>query len=708
MLVVLATQFMTKLKNLSQSNNFYRVIALLILMFSLAVTLLPNYESTYDIEDNSFLLFIEDFSIDGNKLSMTLDDNEKLIGTYYIKSEEEKEWLKNNLKFGQRLSVNGTLRIPSNNTVPNLFNYKRYLYFQKIYFILDIDNFEIINEYNNVFYKIKNWAYDHANNIVDNEYVYAYILGNTSALDQDVMNSYRTNGISHLFALSGLHVGIFSLILMKILKSLKVKDVFSYLFVFVVLLIFAFITGFSPSMLRAVLLFLLLGFNKIYNLNIKTINILYMVFIIVVLFNPFIIFQVGFLLSFIVTFFLILSSNLLQNKSYLSSLFLVSTVSFLSSIGFSIYFFGSINPIGIVLNLFFVPFVSFIVFPLTLIVYILPFLSSVLSCLTDLLETLSIFFNRFSFTIYFPKISILSVIVYYIFLMLFFKTRKIFSIVLLSVILVFWKVKPYFRSETLIYFIDVGQGDACLISTPYNSKTILIDTGGKISYKKEEWMEKKQNYKISIDTLIPFMRSLGINKLDYIFLTHGDYDHMGEAIDLVENFKVKKVIFNCGDFNKLEQSLIRVLDKKSIPYYSCIKELNIEGNKLYFLNNEDYGNENDNSSVIYTVLDNIKFLFMGDAGVVVEEELIRKYDLQDIDVLKVGHHGSKTSSSKNFIDETNPKYSIVSVGKNNRYGHPNDSVLDILDNSKVYRTDEDGSIMFKIKNNKLEIGTCPQ
>ena len=186
---------------------------------------------------------------------------------------------------------------------------------------------------------------------------------------------------------------------------------------------------------------------------------------------------------------------------------------------------------------------------------------------------------------------------------------------------------------------------------------------------------------------------------------HGDYDHMGEAINLVENFKVEKVIFNCGEFNELELGLIEVLDKKKIPYYSCIKELNIDDNKLYFLNNKDYGNENDNSSVIYTELNNHKFLFMGDAGVEVEEDLIEKYNLQDIDILKIGHHGSNTSSDKKFINLTNPKYSIISVGKNNRYGHPNKEVLNNLENSKIYRTDQDGSIMFKIKNDNLKIKT---
>ena len=99
-------------------------------------------------------------------------------------------------------------------------------------------------------------------------------------------------------------------------------------------------------------------------------------------------------------------------------------------------------------------------------------------------------------------------------------------------------------------------------------------------------------------------------------------------------------------------------------------------------------------------------MFMGDASTTSEKEILNKYKFLDIDVLKVGHHGSKTCSSKNFIDEINSKYSIISVGKNNRYGHPNDSVLENLENTKTYRIDQDGSIVFKIENDRLKIETC--
>ncbi len=244
-----------------------------------------------------------------------------------------------------------------------------------------------------------------------------------------------------------------------------------------------------------------------------------------------------------------------------------------------------------------------------------------------------------------------------------------------------------------IHFLNVGQGDSVLLRLKYWN-AILIDTGGNIGYD------------ISKNTLIPYLKSIGVNKINYLVISHGDFDHMGGAINLVNNFKVEKVIFNCGKYNDLEKELIKVLDKKKIKYYSCIKELNIDKNKLYFLQTKEYDNENDNSNVIYTKLNGYKFMFMGDAGVTTEKEIINKYNLQDIDVLKVGHHGSKTSSGKEFINVINPKYSIISVGKNNRYGHPNKEVLENLDDSKIYRTDEDGSIMFKIKNNKLKIETC--
>lgn len=182
-------------------------------------------------------------------------------------------------------------------------------------------------------------------------------------------------------------------------------------------------------------------------------------------------------------------------------------------------------------------------------------------------------------------------------------------------------------------------------------------------------------------------------------------DHVGEAINIIDNIKVNTVIFNKGSLNDLELNITNTLKKQNINYYQNIKELDFYNNKLYSLNHELYDNENDNSIVLYTSINGLKLLFMGDAGVDVEASLIDIYNISNIDILKVGHHGSNTSTSLEFINYINPKYSIISVGRNNRYNHPKDEVLDILKYTNIYRTDKDGSVVFKIKNNKFSIET---
>ena len=135
--------------------------------------------------------------------------------------------------------------------------------------------------------------------------------------------------------------------------------------------------------------------------------------------------------------------------------------------------------------------------------------------------------------------------------------------VYIFVFILLHKYYMYFNPSFNVVYLSVGNGDSSLITLPYNKGNILIDTGGLY------------NYEIVKNKTIPYLMSLGITKVDYLITTHGDYDHMGEAINLVNNFKVEKVIFNCGEYNNLENELINVLDKKHIEYYSCIKELNI-------------------------------------------------------------------------------------------------------------------------------------
>ena len=682
---------MIKLRTILLQSNIYRVTIVGVIIYALIVTLLPKYESVYKGSEEDFLCSIDNYKIEEDKMKLELVCKEKLVGSYYFKNDEYK-FFKEKVNIGSSVIVKGKLVSPKNNTVPYLFNYKKYLYNKRVYYTLKIDNIKILKENSNPFIKLKNRVIKHVNSYKDSTYLYAFILGKTELISDEVLTSYRENGISHLFALSGLHVSIFSSILLFILKKLRFKEILNYVLIFIFLLLFSFITGFSPSILRATLLFFLLGINKVFYLNIRTLDILYLVFIILVIINPFIIYNLSFILSFTAAFFLIFSSDLLKGKNYFVSLFKVSLLSYFASLPLSIYYFGYTNLLGTILNLVFVPLVSFVVFPLTLLTFIISKFYSILNITTNLLESLSLLFNKFKIIIYFPRINLIFVFIYLSILMLYIKFKKKICLYLIIVLLIFFKIRPYMDNNTYIYYIDVGQGDSILVVTPHLNKTILIDTGGIVSFN--------ENYKSNIvkNKTIPFFRRIGINKVDYLFLTHGDYDHAGEANELLSNFCVKKVFINKGNINNIEK---KINNKEVLR----LKNFVIDNIKVNSLNNNVFNNENDDSTILLFNIYDYKFLFMGDASIKTEEYLLNNYILPNVDILKVGHHGSYTSTSTDFINVIKPKYSVISVGENNMYKHPNKNVLDILDNTKLFRTDVDGTIEVKISKKGYKIKT---
>ena len=637
-------------------------------------------KSKYELSCMDFIIKITKINYKENEVVIEGVGKEKLLINY------EGDF---NYKLGDKVSIKGTLKEPSSNTNFNLYSYKKYLLSKRIFLVLDAEKIELIEKNRNVLYEIKNKIH---NRLIGSAYLNAFILGDNSYIDDNVKKSYQINGISHLFTVSGMHVSFIVLILTFCLKKFKWYELAMVL----MLLFYAFLTNFLPSIMRSVIFFILCLLKNKFKWKISTFNLFLIMTIFFLFYNPYYIYNIGFIYSFTISGFLIYFSDKLKEKKYFKSLIKISLLSFLVSLPITIYNNFSINLLSPILNLFFVPFVSLIIFPLSFLIFLLPLFNGVYLFLIDVLEQISLFCSNINyFNFIFARPSIYVILIYYIVIVLALKNKKYF-IILFLIIIIHYNI-CIFKKSLVVTMLDVNQGDCLLISYPHNQGNILIDTGGKLF--------DDSNY-ISNNIIIPYVKSLGIKKIDYLILTHGDYDHMGEAINLVENFKVEKVIFNCGEFNELEQDLINVLVKKKIPYYSCIKELNIDDNKLYFLQTKEYENENDNSNVIYTELNGYKFMFMGDVSTTTEKEILDKYNLSDIDVLKVGHHGSRTSSSKEFINDINPKYSIISVGKNNRYGHPNKEVLDSLEDSKIYRTDEAGSIMFKIKNNKLQVETC--
>ena len=694
MLVVLEKQCLKKLRIILQSNYFY-----LFLMLFVAILLYFNAcdKSKYDINDDVIIGTITSYYIDNDKLVITIFGKEKVLCNYYFKDENNTF----DYELGDKIKLFGKLKLPSNNSIFNGFNYREYLKYERINYIFDIDEIIKISNNKSIMYKLKNSIINIINKSPNKDYLHTFLLGNNKYIDKEVMESYRINGISHLFSISGMHISLLSMIILKLLKNYKFKKEVVILF----LLIYMTLTDFLPSILRSGIFFILIYLNKKFNLNISMFKLMIILLFICVLIDPYIVYKIGFQYSYTISFYLITFNQLInKSKNKLYKLFIVSFISFIVSVPIAINNFSQINVLSIFLNIFFVPIVSSIIFPLSLITFLFPFFNNLFTILINIFELLSITFSKIdNFIFIMSKISTLFIIIYYIIISItlyFLSKNKYKYIVSLMFIFVIHYNITIFNKGLEITYIDVGQGDSIFIKFPNDKSNILIDTGGKVTYGN-----LKNNYSVG-KNIIDYLKSMGIRKLDYLIITHGDFDHMGDSLYLIDKFKVENVIFNCGEFNVLEKELIKVLDEKKIKYYSCIKELNIDNNKLYFLQTKKYDNENDNSNVIYTELNGYKFMFMGDAGVEKEKDILEKYNLSNIDVLKVGHHGSKTSSSKEYIDEIKPKYAIISVGKNNRYGHPNKEVLNNLDNSKIYRTDQDGSIMFKIKNNKLKIETC--
>ena len=666
---------MKRLKIALQFNSLYYVLLIIsLLQVFIRINYFP-YKSYIDI-NSSFKGIITSINNDNEKYKLSIKNKEEVIGYYKVDKEID-------INLGDEVLIEGIFSEPQNNTIPNTFNYKKYLNNHKIFYQVNIKKIDVIKKNNNLLYSIKNYLLKRIDSFGNKGYFKAFIIGDKTELDNYQL--FQNNGVSHLFAISGMHIGLLTSLLYFILRKSKYQNIIIISF----LSLYLNITNYSASLIRSYLFFMLLLLNKKYDLKINTKNILLLTINILLIYNPYFIYDYGFLYSVVTTYGLIMSSKY-YSKNYVYNLFITSLMAFLFSMPITLYMNYEINILSIISNLIVVPLVSLIVYPFSLITFIFNFLEPIFSFMIFILEKINYFLNIIGFYIVVPKVNVTFYLIYYVLLIIFIKSNNVKYLLIGILLIISLKIKPFVNREKAIYYLDVGQGDSTVI---INKSIGLIDTGG---------LKNRKIY----DNIIRFIKSLGYNHLDFLIITHGDYDHMGEAINLVNNLKVEKVIFNCGEYQTLEKELIKVLEKKKIKYFSCIKELNIDKNKLYFLQTKEYDNENDNSNVIYTELDGYKFMFMGDASATTEKEILNKYNLPDMDVLKVGHHGSKTSSSNEFINEINPKYSIISVGKNNRYGHPNKEVLENLENSKIYRTDQDGSIMFKIKNNKLKIEAC--
>lgn len=667
---------MKRLRHILQSKHLIKIITIIIFIITLLYTNYYPFKSKYTKDDKEFIGIVTKYEVKEDKITIEIKAKEKLLITYKY---QDKEF--NNLSYGDKIKVKGTLITPSKNTNQNTFNYQKYLYYKKIYYLVEATSINKIANNNNYLYTIKNTLYQKIDKLKSSNYIKTLLFCDNT-LSKEIKESYRINGISHLFSVSGMHINFFVsiiyLYLNKITYNKRIKYLITNIFIIAYLILFP-----SSSLLRSAVMSILYSINYLLKLKIKKIDILLLTLGVSLLINPFIIYDLGYIYSYTITFFLVLSSSTLKKKNKINKIIYISFLSFLVSIPITIYNSFEINIISILLNIILVPIISIIILPLTILTYIFPILDSILYLFTNTLETISLFISKINITkIIFPKPSLLIIVLYYIIFLLSYQNKKYFYLNIILLIIIY--ISPYLNSNFEVVMFEVGEADCHLIKYPYNKNTILIDTG-------------KNEYKIK-NEVIPYLKSIGIKKIDYLIITHGDEDHIGGSITLINNFQVKNVILNKGTFTDIEKELIKNLNKKKIPYQININKINLSNHTIYLLNNTKYNNENDNSIITYFTYQKYKFLYMGDATITTEDNLLENYNLNNISILKVGHHGSNTSSSKDFISQINPSISLISVGENNIYHHPNKEVTNNLSKSRIYRTDINNMVKLTINS----------
>ena len=667
---------MKRLRHILQSKHLIKIITIIIFIITLLYTNYYPFKSKYTKDDKEFIGIVTKYEVKEDKITIEIKDKEKLLITYKY---QDKEF--NNLSYGDKIKVKGTLITPSKNTNQNTFNYQKYLYYKKIYYLVEATSINKIANNHNYLYNIKNTLYQKIDKLKSSNYIKTLLFCDNT-LSKEIKESYRINGISHLFSVSGMHINFFVsiiyLYLNKITYNKRIKYLITNIFIITYLILFP-----SSSLLRSAVMSILYSINYLLKLKIKKIDILLLTLGVSLLINPFIIYDLGYIYSYTITFFLVLSSSTLKKKNKINKIIYISLLSFLVSIPITIYNSFEINIISILLNIILVPIISIIILPITILTYIFPILDSILYLFTNTLETISLFISKINITkIIFPKPSLLIIVLYYIIFLLSYQNKKYFYLNIILLIIIY--IYPYLNSNFEVVMFEVGEADCHLIKYPYNKNTILIDTG-------------KNEYKIK-NEVIPYLKSIGIKKIDYLIITHGDEDHIGGSITLINNFQVKNVILNKGTFTDLEKELIKNLNKKKIPYQININKINLSNHTIYLLNNTKYNNENDNSIITYFTYQKYKFLYMGDASITTEDNLLENYNLNNISILKVGHHGSNTSSSKDFISQINPSISLISVGENNIYHHPNKEVINNLSKSRIYRTDINNMVKLTINS----------
>lgn len=659
-------------------------------------------------------------------------NNTKLI----IKIKKQKNKI-NNIKYGDKIILKGIFEQPTAQRNYKGFNYKEYLKSIEIYGIVysNINQIKLIKENNiNIISSIANTITNKAkDNIVKRfpeesaQLIMGILLGAKDNIEESTIEQFRNSSLSHILAVSGLHISYIILGITYLLKISRISSRIAKIFSIFFLIFFTIIVGYSPSIARACIMGCVSIASGIFFRKSDSITNISLATLIILILNPFSIINIGFLLSFIGTVGIIVLNNnitIFMDKIYvIKNNFvnnILSVIKPIISITISVQliifpiiviYFGTISYTFIISNILTSHIIGLIII-LGFIFIILSFislnLSNIIICLLNILlsylKNITGIISSFSIsklTVIRPNIFIICI--YYLTLFLlnyiytlynkkslrttekkiikFLKNNYIKIIIITIILMLITNIFSVYKRHLSIYFIDIGQGDSCLIVTPKNKK-ILIDGGGN---------KNEKEFNVGDQVLIPYLLARGIKTIDYVMVSHFDIDHCQGLFSVIKQLTVKNVIIG-KQFETSEnyEKFKKIVREKKIKVHVVEAGQRIKIEKdLYFdvlwpsSNNAISENGiNNNSLVCKLVYQNFSMLFTGDIEEIAEKDILEKYKNMNVlqsTILKVAHHGSKSSSIQEFLDAVKPKIVLIGVGEKNTFGHPNNGVLERIE-----------------------------
>ncbi|OLP65517.1 hypothetical protein BACPU_16050 [Bacillus pumilus] len=666
--------------------------------------------------------------IDGNRFSATVSTgHDRLAAFYTIQTAHEKEALKA-VTPGMSCQMTGDVRLPKRATIPNGFQYDQFLKTKGIGGIFlpkSITNCLNKDSHSYILLTLRQKGLQFLEKHVPKSsvgIVQALIFGDRELIDPDILKDYQLLGIIHLLAISGLHVQVLLGCLFWCMLRVGMTRETARILMLCVLPVYVCLAGAAPSVLRACLMaglyIMITSLPK--RMKQPSAMVLSVTFLLLLAIQPLYLFDIGFQLSYVVTFFILLSARILSKaKHAVGQLFLISFVAQLASLPVLLYHFQQFSLLSVPLNMIFVPFYTSIVMPASFLFFMiasvyLPLgqtLFQLLDVVIQLSHHLSAHLAEYSgLNLIFMKSSwwhmLLEVaaITYLLFILECKTSMKSYVAPILCLISVFaiHYLTPNVHPQGEVTMLDVGQGDSLFIQLPYRKGHLLVDTGGRLTFEQEPWKKRRKVSTIGDQTLIPFLNSKGIAKLDVLILTHADQDHMGEAARLIKRNKVKRLAVPKGFVRSLEDAqMVKDAAEKGIHIDELERgdTLKVGGQHFEVLHpaRNQVTSKNNDSLVLAFTLGGKRFVLTGDLEQEGERDIIDAYPHLRADVLKVGHHGSKGSTSDEWLLHLKPTYALISAGEGNRYQHPHQEVMEKLNKNKmrVFRTDVDGSVTYE-------------